>query len=109
MTTLLIALAAVTATGAAIRSTWSPCGLSMLSTITPMAERSRNRRWGLTAAWFLSGAVLGGAVLGAGAALLALVERAQIAGLDPEDALRRATEQRIDEVRASEAARDAER
>ena len=72
MTTLLIALAAVTATGAAIRSTWSPCGLSMLSTITPMAERSRNRSWGLTAAWFVLGAVLGGATLGAGAALLAL-------------------------------------
>jgi MFS family permease len=72
VTTLLIALAAVTATGAAIRSTWSPCGLSMLSTITPMAERSRDRRWGLTAAWFVLGAVLGGATLGAGAALLAL-------------------------------------
>jgi MFS family permease len=71
VTTLLIGLAAVTATGAAIRSTWSPCGLSMLSTITPMAERSRNRRWGLTAAWFLLGALLGGATLGAGAALLA--------------------------------------
>ncbi len=68
---LLIALAAVVAVGAAIRSTWSPCGLSMLSTITPMAERSRGRRWGTTAAWFLTGAVLGGATLGVAAAALA--------------------------------------
>lgn len=72
--TLLTVLAAVTAVAAATRSTWSPCGLSMLSTITPMAERSRGRRWGLTAAWFVLGATLGGATLGllavAGAALL---------------------------------------
>ena len=68
---LLIALSAVVAVGAAIRSTWSPCGLSMLSTITPMAERSRGRTWGVTAAWFLGGAVLGGATLGLVAAALA--------------------------------------
>lgn len=72
--TLLVTLAALTAVAAAARSTWSPCGLSMLSTITPMAERSRGRRWGLTAAWFVLGAVLGGATLGllaaAGAALI---------------------------------------
>ncbi len=67
--TLLVALAAVTAVAAAVRSTWSPCGLSMLSTITPMAERSRGRRWGVTAAWFLLGALAGGATLGAVAAL----------------------------------------
>jgi MFS family permease len=73
MTTLTV-LAAVTAIAAAARPTWSPCGLSMLSTITPMAERSRGRRWGLTAAWFVLGATLGGATLGllavAGAALI---------------------------------------
>jgi hypothetical protein len=62
--TLLVTLAALTAVAAAARSTWSPCGLSMLSTITPMAERSRGRRWGLTALWFVLGAVLGGATLG---------------------------------------------
>ena len=38
-------LAAVTALAAAARSTWSPCGLSMLSTITPLAEASRGRRF----------------------------------------------------------------
>lgn len=77
--TLLIALAATTAVAAAVRSTWSPCGLSMLSTITPMAERSRGRRWGLTAAWFLLGAFAGGATLGA----LAAVAAVGVALLDP--------------------------
>lgn len=71
--TLLVGLAAVVAIAAAVRSTWSPCGLSMLSTITPMAERSRGRRWGLTAAWFILGAVLGGATLGVLAVLGAVV------------------------------------
>jgi len=63
--TLLDQLAVVTSVAEADRSTWSPCGLSMLSTITPMAERSRGRRWSLTAAWFVLGATLGGATLGA--------------------------------------------
>src|SRR5690606_19655682 len=70
--TLLAVLASCIAIGAAARSTWSPCGLSMLSTITPMAERSRGRRWGLTASWFVLGAVLGGATLGLLAVLGAL-------------------------------------
>jgi MFS family permease len=70
--TLLAVLASCIAVGAAARSTWSPCGLSMLSTITPMAERSRGRRWGLTATWFVLGAVLGGATLGLLAVLGAL-------------------------------------
>lgn len=78
MTTLLTTLAAITAVGAAARSTWSPCGLSMLSTITPMAERTRSRRWGVTASWFVLGAVLGGATLGllgaGGAALVGLAD-----------------------------------
>ncbi len=37
MTLLLFVLALVTAVIAAARSTWSPCGLSMLSTITPFS------------------------------------------------------------------------
>jgi hypothetical protein len=76
--TLLVALAALTAVAAAARSTWSPCGLSMLSTITPMAERSRGRRWGLTATWFVLGATLGGATLG----LLGLLGAVAIGMLD---------------------------
>ncbi|MET0727388.1 MAG: hypothetical protein ABWZ76_03720 [Acidimicrobiales bacterium] len=71
MTALLVVLASTVAIAAAIRSTWSPCGLSMLSTITPIGERGRHNRYYGTAAWFILGAVLGGATLGAGTALLA--------------------------------------
>jgi hypothetical protein len=60
----LLALAVATAVVAAVRSTWSPCGLSMLSTLTPLSERARGRRWGWTAGWYLAGAVFGGAGLG---------------------------------------------
>jgi hypothetical protein len=69
---LLTLLAAGVAIAAAIRSTWSPCGQSMLSSITPMGEASRGNRFRTTAIWFVAGATLGGAVLGLGAALLAL-------------------------------------
>lgn len=72
MSALLVALAAATGVVAAARSTWSPCGLSMLSTITPMGERARRYTYGGTAAWFVVGAILGGATLGLGAAVLAL-------------------------------------
>lgn len=75
---LLVVLASVVALAAAMRSTWSPCGLSMLSTITPIGERGRNHRWAGTAAWFIAGALLGGVTLGMGAALLA----AGVAALD---------------------------
>ena len=71
MSALLVALAAAVAVVAAARSTWSPCGLSMLSTITPMGERARRYTYGGTAAWFVVGAILGGATLGLGAAVLA--------------------------------------
>lgn len=69
---LFTVLAALTAVVAAARSTWSPCGLSMLSSITPFGERSRGNRYWLTAAWFVAGAAAGGATLGAFAALGAL-------------------------------------
>ncbi len=39
-----------------------------------------------------------------GAALLQLVDRAQERGLDPEEALRRATDQRIEQLRGVERA-----
>lgn len=71
MTPLLVVLASVVAVAAAIRSTWSPCGLSMLSTITPIGEQGRRNRYGASVSWFIAGAVLGGATLSAGAALLA--------------------------------------
>lgn len=71
MPDVLIWCALAVAGLAAARSTWSPCGLSMLSSITPFAERSRGHRYSWTAAWFIAGAVVGGACLGAVAALLA--------------------------------------
>lgn len=68
---LITIVAVAVAAAAAVRSTWSPCGLSMLSTITPPSERGRGHRYATTAAWFVAGAVGGGLTLGLGAALLA--------------------------------------
>lgn len=68
---LLIALGVATAVAAAAYSTWSPCGQSMLSQLTPLGERSRGRRFGVTAAWFVAGALVGGAMLGGVTAALA--------------------------------------
>jgi len=45
----------------------------MISTITPMSERGRGHRFAVTAGWFAVGSTVGGAVLGLGFALLALV------------------------------------
>jgi hypothetical protein len=71
VTALLLVSAAVVAVASAVRSTWSPCGLSMLSTITPMTERSRGHRYGVTATWFVLGALVGGATLGGVSAAVA--------------------------------------
>ena len=68
MTAQLFVIAATVAVVAATRSLWSPCGLSMLSTLNPVSERGRGHRYPLTAAWFLVGALTGGALLGAVAA-----------------------------------------
>ena len=78
MSALLIA-GVMVAVAAAARSTWSPCGLSMLSTITPFGERARRHRYAATAGWFLAGAAAGGATLGAVAAALA----AGVGAFDP--------------------------
>jgi hypothetical protein len=67
----LIAAGFVVAVAAALRSTWSPCGLSMLSSITPLGEAGRGHRFRSTATWFVVGAALGGATLGALSAALA--------------------------------------
>lgn len=67
-------VAFTTVTAAALRSTWSPCGWSMLSSITPLTEAGRGHRFGVTTAWFIAGGALGGSALGAtgvvGAALM---------------------------------------
>ncbi len=69
LSVLFVAVAVMVA--AAVRSTWSPCGLSMLSTITPIGERAKGHSYRSTAGWFVLGAVLGGATLGTTMALLA--------------------------------------
>src|SRR3954462_14413626 len=71
MTSVLLVTALAVAAVSAIRGVWSPCGLSMLSSITPMTERGRGHRFGVTAAWFVVGAIVGGASLGALAAAAA--------------------------------------
>jgi hypothetical protein len=76
MNALLIAAAAVAAVVAAARSTWSPCGVSMLATVTPLAERARGHRYRSTATWFVAGGTVGGATLGLFMAALALGVRA---------------------------------
>lgn len=71
MNVSLAIAACVLAVVAGVRSTWSPCGLSMLATITPLAERGRGHRYRTTATWFVVGSVLGGASLGIFIALIA--------------------------------------
>jgi hypothetical protein len=68
---VVIGCACLVAVVAAVRSTWSPCGISMLSTLTPYGERARGNRYGATVLWFVAGAATGGAALGAGVAGLA--------------------------------------
>src|SRR4051812_44691871 len=46
-------LGVLVAVAAAVRSTWSPCGQSMLSQLTPVGEASRGYRYRTTAAWFI--------------------------------------------------------
>jgi hypothetical protein len=69
---MILVFGFVIALAAAARSTWSPCGLSMLSQITPMAEAGRHQKFTRTASWFVAGAVLGGVTLGAAIAVVAI-------------------------------------
>jgi hypothetical protein len=64
MTAWIIVVTVVVTIAAALRSTWSPCGLSMLASITPLAEVGRGHRFRATAAWYVVGGSLGGASLG---------------------------------------------
>jgi hypothetical protein len=68
MTPWIILAGTAVTVAAAVRSTWSPCGLSMLASITPLSEQGRGHRYRATAAWFVVGSVVGGLTLGAGAA-----------------------------------------
>jgi hypothetical protein len=64
-------LALAVAMTAAMRGMWSPCGLSMLSSLNPVSESTRGNRFWVTAFWYVAGAVVGGTVLGAGCAVAA--------------------------------------
>jgi hypothetical protein len=83
----MVVLGLVVAVTAAVYSTWSPCGQSMLSTITPIGEQRRGARFAWTASWFALGALAGGFTLGGLAAGLAAAVRAadptsgQVAGV----------------------------
>jgi hypothetical protein len=70
---LLTSLAVMVAAVAAVRGTWSPCGVSMLSSITPPTESGRGNRYVLTVIWFIVGTILGGMTLGVFAASGALL------------------------------------
>lgn len=78
MDALILSVAIPVAIVSAIRGIWSPCGLSMLSSITPMTEAGRGNKFSVTAGWFLVGGILGGLSLGligaGGAALLSIVD-----------------------------------
>jgi MFS family permease len=63
-TDVLAVSAAALGAAAAARSTWSPCGLSMLATITPLAEEGRGHRYRTAATWFIVGGLAGGITLG---------------------------------------------
>jgi hypothetical protein len=57
---------------AGLRGTWSPCGLSMVSAINPMSEHARGNGYAATCAWYVVGAVVGGAGLGVLSGLVAV-------------------------------------
>jgi hypothetical protein len=75
VTILIALLASIVAITSAVRSTWSPCGLSMLSSITPITERAKGNSYRSTATWFVIGGALGGATLGVMMAALAVATR----------------------------------
>lgn len=68
----MLVLLLVTAAVAATRGMWSPCGLSMLSSLNPVSERARGHRFWVTGCWYMTGSLVGGALLGAGCGLGAL-------------------------------------
>ena len=64
MTTWVVVAAIAVTLVAAVRSTWSPCGLSMLASITPLSEVGRGHRFRTTATWYVAGSIIGGVTLG---------------------------------------------
>ena len=60
-----LAVGCVLAVVGALRAAWSPCGLSMLASLTPLGERSRGFSWRVTASAYAVGAIGGAAAAGA--------------------------------------------
>jgi MFS family permease len=56
-----IAVGAIVAILGALRAAFSPCGQSMLASLTPYAEAARGSRWVVTSVSFSIGAVIAGA------------------------------------------------
>ncbi|MFZ0041564.1 MAG: hypothetical protein WAK93_09675 [Solirubrobacteraceae bacterium] len=54
----------VVAVHGAARAAWSPCGQSMLASLTPVAERARGQSWARTVTAFAIGAIGAGALAG---------------------------------------------
>lgn len=81
MSTVILLLAIPVAAISAIRGVWSPCGLSMLSSITPMTEAGRGNRFNVTAVWFVVGGIVGGLSLG----LLAAAGAVGVAALNLDE------------------------
>ncbi len=69
LTSSFLLITLVVCVAAAVRGMWSPCGLSMLTSLNPVSERARGHRFWVTAGWYVAGATLGGALLGAACAL----------------------------------------
>ena len=67
----MLFVASAVAVVAAVRGMWSPCGLSMLTSLNPVSEAARGNRYWVTALWYLAGAIVGGGLLGAGCAIAA--------------------------------------
>ena len=84
---LMVIAGVLVALAAATRGMWSPCGLSMLTSINPVAERGRRHRYSVTAAWFILGGALGGLTLGMVAALLAVLVAAVGLSIDARVAI----------------------
>jgi hypothetical protein len=110
MQALVTAAAALVAVAAAARSTWSPCGVSMLATVTPLAERGRGHRYRSTAAWFIMAALALGvraadpsatalAVLAVSVAVLAAASDTRLAGFRLPFHSRQVNERWLDQFR----------
>ena len=72
----IIVLAVAVAVVAAFRSAWSPCSLSMLSSLTPFGEASRGHKYGVAALAFVGSALAGGLCLGLALSVPAVAIRA---------------------------------